>query len=252
MKEREEKLFFEFVHKRTDTLNDQPFSDPADFEWTPLLETNYQTIYDEVMTFFENHQKDFYPYFSDELMNAPGKWRSFGFYFWGMRASKSTCANFTKTLSLLKSIPGIVSASISIMEPESEIKPHYGDTNAIYRCHYGLVIPSALPDAGFQAGYEQRSWEQGKFLIFNDAAYHKAWNHTSQNRIILILDVIRPEFRNRTLWICARVHSILFSQKLIAKNRHMEKVLRSPLIQWSMALYTWLKLGLFKRREMWL
>jgi aspartyl/asparaginyl beta-hydroxylase (cupin superfamily) len=230
----------------------ETFIDPANYEWTKLIEANYELINAEVIKHFQANEKEFNPYSAGELTKGSGKWRSFGFYFWGIRASDQICSHFSETIQLLKQIPGIVSASVSVMEPGSEIKPHFGDTNAIHRCHLGLVIPGALPEVGFQAGYEKRSWEEGKLLIFNDAAYHKAWNHSTQKRVVLIFDVIRSPYLNRKLWICSRVNTILWIQHLEQRRPKFVKLLKTEFFQRTMAVFTLIKYSLFKRKSLWL
>ncbi len=247
-----EKLFFEFIDKRESYLSKNTFFESKDLDWTKSIESQYQLINNELISFYITHKSDFHPYFVNELVNELGKWRSFGFYFWGMRADAKTCSYFLETITLLKTIPNLVSASISVMEPNSEIKPHYGDTNAIYRCHLGLKIPGKLPEIGFQVGYEKRSWVEGEFLIFNDAAYHKAWNNTEKSRIVLILDVIRPEFIDEKLWICSRVQGIILSQKIIKHFPALSHIMRLGIIQWGMSFYKWFSLITIKRSSLWL
>ena len=60
-------------------------------------------------------------------------------------------------------------------------------------CHLPLVVP---PGCGFRVGNETREWEPGKLLIFDDTIEHEAWNDSSEDRIILIFDVWRPELRD--------------------------------------------------------
>lgn len=251
MSSEKEKVYFPFINgdnnKTTET-----FIDPSFYNWSESIENNYQIICDEVIKHFNANEKYFYPYFAQELISGPGKWKSFGFYFWGVRAKGPICDHFPIIMNLLKTIPGIVSASVSIMEPDSEIKPHYGDTNAIHRCHLGLIIPDSLPVTGFQVGYEKRSWEVGKLLIFNDAAYHKAWNQSSQPRVILIFDVIRPEFLKQKSWICARVNTIILTQRLTKSKSSFLKLLKFSVTQWVMTVGVFSYVRLFKCNYLWL
>lgn len=249
---RNENIFFEFLNKRKDFINIDSFVDPSSFTWTALVKENYVNIKDEVINFYIKNKEDFNPYFNNELMNLPDKWRSYGFYFWGIKANQIICNEFAHTIQILKHVQGIVSASISIMEPKSEIKPHYGDTNAIYRCHFGLVIPSGLPTTGFQVKYDQRAWQQGEFLIFNDSAYHKGWNYSEQQRIILIIDVIRPEYMHQKLWICARVHAIITSQKIIKKYPKLELFIKLNSVQWLLLIFNLYYMAIIKRKYLWL
>jgi hypothetical protein len=50
-----------------------------------------------------------------------------------------------------------------------------------------------------------------------DAFPHETWNHTGQARIVLLVDVLRPEFSNQKKRICATVMTSLFLQKRIEK-----------------------------------
>jgi aspartyl/asparaginyl beta-hydroxylase (cupin superfamily) len=92
-----------------------------------------------------------------------------------------------------------------VLEPGSNINPHQGDTDAIVRCHLGLSVPGGLPDCGFQVGTEIRGWKEGEALPFCDAQTHSAWNHCSERRLIMIVDVMRPEFLGQQNGICSHV-----------------------------------------------
>lgn len=212
------KPWFSFLHEKNTSVVDETYFNPNDFEWSEMLEKNSEIIRQELLSFLNFNQKELKPYFATTMMNAPEKWKSLSFYFWSVAMSKSAIKNCPKTISLLKKIPQLVSASVSIMESHSEIKPHYGDTDAIYRCHLGLEIPEGMPNCGFRVGYEDRAWKNGKLLIFNDAAYHKAWNNTNNRRVILLFDFIKPEFANQKKWICAKVRGNILWQFISEKT----------------------------------
>ncbi|MCD6018324.1 MAG: hypothetical protein K0S53_1445 [Bacteroidetes bacterium] len=250
--QKEDIYYTSTLRKATAALTTETFINVYNYEWAALLEANYQVIHDEIIEHFEANKTHFNPYLSGVLTQGTGKWRSFGFYFWGIRASDQICKHFPETIRLLKQVPGIVSASVSVMEPDSEIKPHFGDTNAIHRCHLGLVIPCTLPEVGFQAGYEKRSWERGKLLIFNDAAYHKAWNYSTEKRVILIFDVIRSQYLHQKLWICSRVNAIMWIQRIEMRYLKLGKLLRTQILQRFIALLIYLNYSLFRRKFLWL
>jgi aspartyl/asparaginyl beta-hydroxylase (cupin superfamily) len=94
---------------------------------------------------------------------------------------------------LIESSPNVTTDALSIRDPETTIKPHIGDTNAIARCHLGLMVPASLPECGIRVAGQERVWEQGRVLIFCDAHPHTAWNHTTERRVILFVDEVRPE-----------------------------------------------------------
>jgi hypothetical protein len=209
----EPRPFFSFVHERDKNVTLETFYD-KDLEWNILLENNYSIIKNEIIDLISDQSKDLKPYFAKEMINAPGKWKALSFYFWGMKMNKKAIEKCPETIRILSCIPNLVSASVSIMEPHSEIKPHFGDTDAIYRCHFGITIPAPLPECGIRVGYEDRSWQEGKLLAFNDSNYHKTWNHTDKRRIVLLIDVIKPKFGDQKEWICSRVYGNIIWQSL--------------------------------------
>ncbi len=205
--------YYSFLHsKRLPESSNRNFYESNEFHWAKLIEDNFDVIQKEFTVFFQNENHQLQPYFAVEMMNAPKKWQTIGFYFWGLR-DKKNCLNCNKSFTIFNQIPGLVSVSFSLMEPNSEIKPHHGDTDAIYRCHLPLLVPGKLPEIGFQVGEEKKSWEEGKLLIFNDASYHTGWNKTESRRIVLMLDIIKEEYAFQKTWICSMVLSSLILQK---------------------------------------
>ena len=99
------------------------------------------------------------------------------------------------------------------MGPDSKIIPHCGDTNSVYRCHFGLKVPAGLPSCGIKVKGQERRWEQGKWLVFMDAFVHETFNATQEERIILLMDVLRPEYTAKRTWITSVVLTSLFLQK---------------------------------------
>ena len=112
------------------------------------------------------------------------------------------------------------------------MEPHRGDTNAVMRCHLGVEIPSGLPECGLQASSEQQGWYEGKWLFFNDAFKHSAWNNTDKRRIVIIMDVIRPEFLHKQRTICANIrarHFLLQVQNRVGVVKKLKYLVKAPL-----------------------
>ncbi|MCW3103913.1 MAG: hypothetical protein JWO09_2353 [Bacteroidetes bacterium] len=249
----DKKPYYSFVHSRDRIDAKETFFEPSSFAWTAEIEQHHPVILDEISAYLggKNALK---PYFATEMMSAPEKWKAFSFYFWGLRMNANACSRCPETIMLLERIPDIVSASVSVLEPHAEIKGHFGDTDAIYRCHFGLIVSGKLPECGFRVGYEDKSWENGKFLIFNDANYHRAWNHTDQRRVVLILDVIRPQFANRKTWVCARVHgNIMWLTAAQATGTFKGKTNGfTKAVAFLCALFAWVRLHSLNRKSAWL
>lgn len=202
--------------------NQPNFYDPKDFPWVAEVEANFPIYKAEIESYLENSGTQMEPYFNDSIVSRFKSWKVSVFYFWRIRKHK----NLQQVPALEKlfcSIPNFVSASLSLLEPDTEIQPHNGDTNGIIRCHLGLKIPAGLPDVGFRVGDETRSWEEGKMLLFSDAQNHSAFNHSKENRFILLIDVMHPNYARKRGVVCSNALSFLWLQQLYKRMKWMSK-----------------------------
>ncbi len=115
----------------------------------------------------------------------------------GARVSRtrSTFERCPRTVAALESwprceVPGCSPTAVfSILDARSRIPPHTGVNNTRLIVHLPLIVP---PGCGFRVGAEQREWEPGKALIFDDTIEHEAWNDSDTLRAVLILDIWNP------------------------------------------------------------
>lgn len=121
---------------------------------------------------------------------------------------------FPQTMAVLAEIEGISTIYFSLLAPHSAIKPHVGDTDAYYRVHLGLKIPAGLPDCGIEVAGQKKPWCEGGCIAFNDIYCHSTWNDTDEERIVLILDILRPEFRTQAIYVDAGVRATLYYSRL--------------------------------------
>jgi aspartyl/asparaginyl beta-hydroxylase (cupin superfamily) len=203
--------------------NEPFFYEPSDFPWVKQLEENWLAIRREIEALLEQHQDRLKPYFNRTMAFPPDRWKTLGFYYWNYRLHKN-CRACPQTVRLLESIPNMTAGSLSVLEPGTNINPHQGDTNAIIRVHLGLSIPAPLPDCGMQVGTDIREWKEGKALLFCDAHAHLAWNSTKERRLVLIVDVMRPQFAAQTAAICSHVLAFLFLQTLYQRHAYLNRL----------------------------
>lgn len=194
------------------TGNHPAFFDVNDFAWTQQTEAAFAEVLRASQSFLAAFEEKSDPYFNAALASKKGGWRQGTFYFWGKR-NTDLCNRAPELDAFMRSIPGMLSAGLSMLEPHVDIHPHYGDTDAVMRCHIGIKIPAGLPECGITVKDETRAWEKGKWLLFCDAHLHAAWNHTNERRIVLIADVLLPEFADQKRDICSDVRSMLSLQK---------------------------------------
>lgn len=213
------KLWFSLFERHEYQGTVSPIYPKDSFEWEKILEGKHEMIWEELKQYMEKVHPT--SYFNSQMVSKEQAWKTIPLMSWGVQFHKHL-RNFPNTYQLLRQIPGLVSISFNVLEPESEINAHYGDTNGIVRCHYGLQIPGGLPEIGFQVKDEKQAWKKGELLIFCDGYIHKAFNHTKQKRIILLFDVILPEFLPQKKKICGTVLSSIFFQSVFLRLKWKE------------------------------
>jgi len=170
------------------------FRPSQDFAFTSMLEANWQAILSEYQLVADAHKMHHWP----EEQYYDGQWDTFGLYAFGSKRPHN-CRLCPITTRLLEQIPGLQMAGFSRLAPGTHIKPHCGyDGWAQYvlRCHLALKVNEKC---SLRVGPETRSWEAGKTLVFCDATEHEAWNHGSEERVVLLLDFRNTEFGWRML-----------------------------------------------------
>jgi aspartyl/asparaginyl beta-hydroxylase (cupin superfamily) len=203
--------------------NEPAFFDPRQQSWAVEIENHWAELKPELDALIAEQDKNFV---SNEYIGIATNngWSSLSFLFWGYRQQTILKSKCPKLTAYLEKVPGLVSASLSRLAPQTTINEHRGDTNGVFRCHLGIEVPASLPECGIRVGNEQQGWAEGKWLFFNDAWKHSAWNKTDKRRIVLIMDVIRPEFMSKKRMICTNIlaRHVLFHYQ--AKNSFVKKL----------------------------
>ncbi len=210
------KIWYSIFNIKAYNGKEPAFYQSDDFGWTEVVEKNWLEIKRELDNHLSSNPR-LNSSVKKQTVNNHGWWKTMPLMTWGVEFHKNIF-NFPVTTEVLRQIPGLVSASFNLLDKNSEISPHIGATNAFIRVHLGLQIPDNLPNVGFKVKDVSRSWEEGKVLIFCDVYEHSGWNHSNQDRYILLLDVIRPEFIRRKRWICGNVLASLSLQSLLTKS----------------------------------
>jgi aspartyl/asparaginyl beta-hydroxylase (cupin superfamily) len=177
------------------------FFSRAECPWLDLVERHWTTIRAEFEAHVARHRLT--ASFVPDDVEIHG-WKSVNFVTY-RHWYRENCAHFPQTVALLRSIPHLTSAFINLLEPHSRLPPHNGDTNTTYRCHLGLVVPGDVDVCGLEVAGQRRGWREGQAFAFNEAYRHHVWNDTDRNRVVMVFDVLRPEYRDRTLQICGDV-----------------------------------------------
>lgn len=109
-----------------------------------------------------------------------------------------TCAFVPKTIQLLNEHLGPVlrTALFSRLDAETKLEAHTGWAdlaNHVIRFHLPLVVPTGQVCGTWVDGCVE-THEEGRFLCFDDSKTHRAFNYSTSERIVLILDLARPDY----------------------------------------------------------
>ncbi len=245
------KMWFSFAENGAYEGSEPSFFDISNEPWYDKLTTSFPMIKEE---FMKANEEIFIPYYNKTFASKADNWKIIPLLFWRSPKQKNL-QHFPVTEEVIKSIPSIASCAFSKLKPNTQIRPHTGDANLMYRVHLPLIVPSSLPACGFKVKNEETSWEEGTPFAFCDAHEHEAWNNTNQDRIVLILDIIRPEFEEKTDLIAAKMHNTLFFQFILQKTpilAHMPRFIRKCMMNLPVVFsypYVLIKRNRFFRRR---
>jgi len=211
-----------------------PFADLSKIKGIAELEKNYEVIIKELENYTK--QNEIKSHFNITMVEKPETWKVRALTVWGVEMYQYQ-KYFPETMKLMNNIPNVVNICFNVLEPQSKIVPHFGDTNAVIRCHLGLKIPNNSSECGLKVRNQVRHWEKGKVIGFVDAYTHEAWNNSNEKRTILLFDILTDEFANKKNKVCATVLMSFYLQNignyfpsLYKMNRSIFKFLLAPLI----------------------
>ena len=184
------------------------FFDRLNFDWVPQVEAATADIREEIVSLMRAGIEGFRPYIQsdsnrprldDNRLLDSADWSAL-FLCENGNVSDELVARCPRSWEAVQAAPlprmpkSAPTVMFSLLRPGARIAPHTGMHNTRLTCHLPLIVP---PDCGFRVGNEVREWEEGKLLIFDDTIEHEAWNDSSEDRVVLIFDIWRPELSER-------------------------------------------------------
>jgi aspartyl/asparaginyl beta-hydroxylase (cupin superfamily) len=176
------------------------FYDRRDFGWAPIVEAATGAIREEIAALLKAGMEGFRPYIQsnsnrprldDNRLLDSTDWSAL-FLCENGKMSEEVVTSCPRSWGAVQAAPlnSAPTVMFSLLRAGARIAPHTGMHNTRLTCHLPLIVP---PNCGFRVGNEVRQWEQGTLLIFDDTIEHEAWNESSEDRIVLIFDIWRPE-----------------------------------------------------------
>ena len=172
-----------------------------------LLGQNFSKIKAEVMNVYNNHRQlltNMGEHYGDDSVDFKEDWKS-------LDIIKENIINediehlFPNTISTIKRIPAFFGwMFISVLSPGTKIPRHRGKYNFKLTCHLGI---DGCDGCEFIVENEKIGWKEGKFFVFNDGCYHQVNHNGTENRIVLIFDMVHFEIGEdvRDFLVCNRL-----------------------------------------------
>jgi hypothetical protein len=183
-------------------LASRPWYEPSSSSLARYLETHEAEIRDEILALDSSrfHRES-------ERIDRSGDWDVAFFYERGRRHDDvcDACpvtARGIENHDTMRTLTGLI--YVSRMRAGTHIAPHRGPTNLRLRCHLGITVPSG--DCAIRVGDEVRPWSEGNCLLFDDSFEHEAWNHTEEDRTVLIVDIWHPALSPSEIRLLSGLH----------------------------------------------
>jgi aspartate beta-hydroxylase len=188
-------------------LDSQPWYDPQDFPLVNYLESNFGAIRDEILALEASrfHRES-------ERIKRSGEWDVAFLYERGRRRDEvcDACPVTTvgiESYSTMRTVTGLI--YVSRMRAGTHIQAHRGPTNLRLRCHLAVRVPDG--DCAIRVGEQTRHWSEGRCLVFDDYFEHEAWNHTDDDRIVLIVDLWHPSLSATEVRLLEGLHAYAYA-----------------------------------------
>jgi aspartate beta-hydroxylase len=162
------------------------------------------------------------PHESDEEAD----WRFFFLKCYGVDVTRNMLLA-PQTTSLISARPEILTAGFSFIAPGRSLPLHRGPFKGVLRYHLCLkVAPGAQDGCHLLLDGQKYGYVEGHGLIWDDTFWHGVINQTRSHRIVLILDISRPDLPAPLRFLSAFVVFVVS----MAVRRHISRFAMDPTV----------------------
>jgi len=180
-----------------------PYFEPEAFAGLERLEAATDAVRDEARQLLNADNAEFRPCVALRPDEAVAQWQALNhsmrwsaYHLW--RDGEPVDEHLERcpvTAELLRNagmcrLAGIApNAFFSVLAPMTHIPPHTGDSNARVVVHLPLFVPQRCR---LRVGFEEREWQTGRAIVFDDTLQHEAFNDSNEPQIMLVFDLWNP------------------------------------------------------------
>lgn len=181
-------------------LRNEPWPNPSDYAWAPIVERFYEPLRAEAHRIRESFMTMSY---SSADASQQSKWRQGFVSAFGTQLPDAYFQSGTvpsEAHKLIAALPAddyagnshyaFADAFYSWLDPKYVVKGHHSADNFRVRCQLALDIP---PDCYLKVAGEARGWTEGKVLLLDDSFWHEAVNNSDRHRLVFLTDFWHPD-----------------------------------------------------------
>ena len=161
------------------------------------FELSKENIRTEVERLLANKEIAIPRYGEVDPLQSGEKWGVFAFKYHG-DLHESNCAQCPSICDVLKKLPQIELAMLSILDPGADLRPHYGVFRQIMRLHYPIIIPTG---ASITVDGNAATWTEGEMILFDDTYLHSVRNDADTQRVVIFMNIARPSTPRIFSWL---------------------------------------------------
>lgn len=175
----------------------RPVMNPDDFPELATITANWRTIRDEAVRLYEQGHFDTTSRPESDAYYDIG-FRTFYKYGWSkfyltwygttLASAQALCP---KTLEILRQVPTVNGAMLSLLPVGSQLTRHLDPLACSLRYHLGLATPNS-EQCFINVDGTVHVWRDGVPFMFDETYLHFARNEADQYRLILMCDIDRP------------------------------------------------------------
>jgi ornithine lipid ester-linked acyl 2-hydroxylase len=175
-------------------IGDDALPDRRCFPWIADLERHAPSMRRELDALLVH--RDALPSFHEispdqRSITSDDRWKTYFLHAFGKR-SRNNCIRCPITAAVLSRIPNITTAFFSILAPGKHIPKHRGVYKGLVRAHLGLKVPERSAECRMEIAGQTVNWREGEAFVFDDTYEHEVWNESAGERVVLLIDVLRP------------------------------------------------------------
>jgi hypothetical protein len=200
-----------------------------DFSWVNDLETDgAREILSEVRQFIAEGEESpaFKTAYQNDVLSLSPTWKTLNLMSYGTVSPNVEL--LPRTWNVIDRLPNVFTCNLSKMGPQTELKPHAGESTSYIRCHLGVQIPDRAPNTALHVAGQERSWDEGKVIAFCDGHWHGARNKSDEERYVLIFDVMPERLSWYTKQFCALMVATNVTQLILPGRLSLDEPMWKP------------------------